>query len=107
MTATGTTTLFKAPTQVTLDVHICDQRRSYRVTFATERQAIEFVERKSQPTDAHPYGNQAFFEVDECPLVPWFLALDAVLNPECEHGLAASLCSGPNHYGEPGDVGFD
>jgi hypothetical protein len=74
----------------TLEVHICDQRRAYKVTFATETQAIAFLERR---TSTH-----AFWEL-EGGSVPadWTKLLD-FLYPTCEHGLSASLCYGPAHY---------
>lgn len=72
---------------ITLEVAICNQRRSYVAKFATEQQAISFIERKS--------STHAFYEMD----VPdSAAALLEVLYPTCPHGLSASNCYGPQHY---------
>lgn len=88
---------------ITLDVHICNQRRAYRVTFApgpkAEALAVAFIEKRSA-THAFSEAEDAPFSYNEYP------RLTECLYPTCEHGLSASLCSGPNHYGEPGDPGF-
>jgi hypothetical protein len=75
---------------VVIYVHICRQRRSYKATFATQAQADAFMDRKGDTC--------AFFtpEGDEIR--------DA---GTCEHGLSADLCSGPHHYAEPGQPGWN
>jgi hypothetical protein len=76
---------------ITLEVHICDQRRSYIARFSTEAQALDFV--KSRNT------THAFHEVEAEPLgyATCPMLLDW-LYPQCEHGLSASNCYGPQHY---------
>lgn len=71
-----------------IEVHICDQRRSYNAKFSTEDQAIDFVTRKSSTC--------AFHEIDEIP-ADWN-AFYELMNPKCEHGMSADLCYGPAHY---------
>jgi hypothetical protein len=75
---------------VTLVIGICDQRRSYRATFATEDQALVFVGRRR--------ATHAVTE-DEVSQIPssWSRLLD-LLYPTCQHGLSAWLCDGPGHY---------
>lgn len=80
------------PDRFVLDVHICDQRRGYRVEFATEAQAVEFFKRKAAE------GNHAFEEVRDTPVPLWARRLLDLLYPKCEHGMDAGLCAGPGHY---------
>lgn len=81
---------------ITLDMHICDQRRGYRVVFEgdgpeVEVRAIEFIQARwsthvpSEPDDAQ-------FDVNK------YEKLYALLYPQCEHGLSESNCYGPQHY---------
>lgn len=80
--------------EIVIDVHVCAtwidgilyDGHTYRATFATDVQAVEFIARKT---------GVAFFPVDEDAMP------DSVLNaldPACEHGLSLRLCMGPNHY---------
>jgi hypothetical protein len=75
--------------KIKLDVHVCAMRNTYTATFATERQAIEFIGRKS--------ATCAFWTRDDSPM-DGYPELMEVLFPTCEHGLSASLCMGPAHY---------
>ena len=75
---------------ITLEAHICAARRSYRVTFATEDQALAFVDRKA--------STHAFFQVDGKPIDPVHARLIDLMYPTCEHGLSLGLCYGPAHY---------
>lgn len=74
----------------TLEIHICDQRRSYLATFATQEQAVEFIARKS--------SNHAFRELDGQPVPADWKALLEALHPTCEHGMSESSCYGPDHF---------
>lgn len=73
--------------EAVLEVHICDQRRSYRATFATEDTAVAFIERHSR--------NHAFH--GEAVPAGW-LRLEETLDPTCEHGMSQSSCYGPDHF---------
>ncbi|MFF4777473.1 hypothetical protein ACFY05_31920 [Microtetraspora fusca] len=75
---------------ITLEIHICDQRRSYLATFATEDQAIAFIERKS--------ATHAFHTLPEFPIDDQYARLWETLDPTCDHGLREALCMGPDHY---------
>jgi hypothetical protein len=75
---------------VTLEIHICDQRRSYLATFSTEAQALAFCKPKS--------ATHAFFTVPGSPLANGWENLEAWLYPTCVHGLSDALCAGPDHY---------
>lgn len=75
---------------ITLEVHICDQRRSYLGRFSTEDQAIDFINRKK--------STHAIHEVDGFPVSDEHQRLLEVLHPTCEHGLSANLCMGSTHY---------
>jgi hypothetical protein len=77
--------------EVTLEIHICDQRRSYLATFCTEEQVMTFIERKMDM-------NHAFYTVPDSDIPDEWMALQDFLWPTCEHGLMASNCSGPMHY---------
>ena len=86
-------------TALTLIVHLCAERRSYYAIFApgTDAVAAAFI------TDR---GSYAAISVDDPggphnPLDGWPLT-EAVLHPECEHGLSLALCAGPEHY--PADL---
>lgn len=85
-----TQTKTPATDYITLRVHICDQRRSYLARFATERQAIDFINRKSAVC--------VFDEVESAPVGNRHGALIDLLCPLCEHGLSANNCYGPQHY---------
>lgn len=79
-------------TKAVLEVHICDQRRSYLAQFPNEQSAIEFYRRKKGT------NNHAIFEVEEASVPRDWERLLEVLYPTCEHGLSEALCWGPNHY---------
>lgn len=79
-------------TPIVLDVHVCDQRRSYKATFATEDQALAFCRARGATHAIGPWDPETF-PWDEVP------ALDAYFNPTCHHGLSQWLCADPvNHY---------
>jgi len=78
-----------------LMIHICADRRGYKVTFSNEDQAISFLKARS--------STHAWWELDtedggqgSVP-VSWTKLLD-YLYPLCEHGLSLDLCEGPDHY---------
>ena len=81
---------------ITLEIHICDQRRSYLVTFEgpdAQRMAIEFVKTRS--------ATHAIWELQDQP-DRWIDhrhgELLELLYPTCPHGLSESNCYGPQHY---------
>lgn len=82
-----------APT-VVLDIHVCAQRRTFRVTFEgpnAEAMAIAFCTVRE--------STHAVWEVDTAPIdYSLFPLLSDYLHPTCEHGLSASNCYGPQHY---------
>ena len=86
--------------RLVLDVHVCDQRRSYRATFATDAAAVDFIARKSS-THAFAVLNDEEAEGDAIEAA-FPLTIEALF-PVCEHGLSLQLCSGPNHFGEVTD----
>ncbi|MDG4826005.1 hypothetical protein O7635_29500 [Asanoa sp. WMMD1127] len=75
---------------IALEIHICDQRRSYTARFATEDQALTFLTVRGM--------THAFHEIKAEP-VDWaaFPRLYDYLYPECEHGMRGD-CYGPQHY---------
>lgn len=75
---------------IALEIHICNQRRSYIARFTTEDQAITFLERK--------VSTHAPFEIKAEPIPAEAQKLLEWMYPICEHGLSADLCEGPNHY---------
>lgn len=79
---------------IVLEVAVCDQRRSYRVTFEgpqAEDMALSFIEGRSK--------THAFHEVEESPFnIEKYERLYGLLYPSCEHGLSLSNCYGPQHY---------
>ena len=79
-----------APGPIALDVHVCAARRTYRATFTTEAQAIDFITERS--------STHAFWTVDSTPIPDGCTALLDTLYPTCEHGLSDALCAGPGHY---------
>lgn len=105
---------------IVLEAHICDQRRSYKVTFEgpnAEAMAIAFMDARGR---THAIGEWIEFDdaahvdpntgdfisytqvpADEQPhLIDGnvYPQLYARLNPTCEHGMSAWLCYGPAHY---------
>lgn len=86
-----------------LEMHICDQRRSYFVTFYRECDAIAFIRQRQEAnealTSAGEYGGgYAWFPLEDSPLPDQWDALYHLLFPTCEHGLSEDLCMGPGHY---------
>jgi hypothetical protein len=84
-------------TRVALEVHICDQRRSYIARFASGDLAVAFMDRRA--------GDHAFSEIEDEPIAPvWgpvtedVLRLLSRLYPLCEHQMDASMCCGPDHF---------
>lgn len=76
---------------IALEIHICDQRRSYVARFATDAQAVAFVTARRSTHAVYELGDSPL-DPGECP------NLFALLYPECEHGMSASNCYGPQHY---------
>jgi hypothetical protein len=76
-------------TVAVLDIHICDQRRSYKATFATEAQALTFLKAR---TSTH-----AFRELEGGSIPITWSDLYDFLYPLCEHNLPGD-CYGPQHY---------
>jgi len=87
------------PTQIetaSLIVHICAERRGYKVTFSNEEQAIAFLTPK---TSTHTWWEISAEDHTGTGSVPMsWTKLQDFLYPACEHGLSLDLCSGPNHY---------
>jgi len=84
-------------TRVALEVHICDQRRSYTAEFASGDQAVAFMTRNA--------ANHSITEMEDRPVAPMYgpvtpdvIRLLDALYPQCEHGLSLELCYGPQHY---------
>jgi hypothetical protein len=80
--------------EITLEMHICDQRRSYLVTFEgpnAEAWALRYIEARGSTHAVHEVEDKPF-DVDKYP------TLYDLLYPTCEHGLSAWLCEGPQHY---------
>lgn len=75
---------------VTLQIHICAQRRSYRATFTTQEQAVDFINRR--------YSTHAVSELEDCPVPGDWKALLEALYPTCEHNMSQSSCYGPDHF---------
>jgi hypothetical protein len=80
---------------IALDIHICDQRRSYKVKFegdgpVVEARALEFVQAR--------WSTHAIHELAAEPIPPEYGQLFDLLYPTCEHGLDLSNCYGPQHY---------
>lgn len=79
-----------------LDVHLCDQRRCYQVTFmagpVADATAAAFIAARTSYTAIEEVGDA---ECDD--YAAWPLTY-AALYPECEHGLSLRLCEGPMHY---------
>jgi hypothetical protein len=74
---------------VKLDVFLTDRPRSIAVSFATEAQALAYLDRPSVATAVER----------EDSLIPndWKLLIDK-LYPTCPHGLSLDLCEGTQHY---------
>lgn len=86
-----------------LEMHICDQRRSYFVEFHRECDVITFIRRHEEANEAllnaGTYGGgYAWSPVEDSPVPEQWAALCDLLFPTCEHGMSADLCWGPNHY---------
>ena len=75
---------------ITLEIHICDQRRSYLAHFATEDQALKFVQAR--------WTTHAVHELEDTPIPDTAAELLDLLYPTCPHGLSLSNCFGPQHY---------
>lgn len=81
-------------------VAVRDDGHSYPVAFATPRQALDFVSRKTdtalvETEDRHLTIQDAEHDADA-------LALYDHMHPACHHGLSAELCMDPvgqNHWG--------
>jgi hypothetical protein len=107
MSSTSTITAAEPVTRVALEVHICDQRRSYTARFDSGDLAVAFMRRKVDEahTAGYAYGNYSINEMEDQPVAPVIgpvtpdvLRLLAELYPTCEHGMSLELCSGPEHF---------
>lgn len=83
---------FTTDPAILLEAHICDQRRSYLVGFASEAQALIWA-------SAH-MKTHAIHELEERPIPSRYDALLDWLYPTCEHGLSADNCYGFDHYAQ-------
>lgn len=92
---------------ITLEIAICDQRRSYMATFANGFQAVAKLKALTARDKAQGYefGNHAWYELEDDPITPQVgpisedaLFLHEFLYPSCEHGLSLAMCAGPGHY---------
>lgn len=86
---------------IVLEVHICDQRRSYKATFTgpeADALAAQFIKDKNATCNhvCYPWDQE-----DEV----WATAdlTVAALYPTCEHGMSLSLCYGPYHFPSAAD----
>lgn len=89
---TATLTAAEAPA-IALEIAICDQRRSYRVTFTgpnAEDMALAFCEARKS-THAPREIEDKLIDERYGRLIDW-------LYPRCPHGLSESNCYGPQHY---------
>jgi hypothetical protein len=100
-------TVTEPTTRVALEIHICDQRRSYTAEFADGDQAVAFMKRKADEAHAagYTYGNYNITEMEDRPVAPMsgpvtpdVIRLLAELYPTCEHGMSLELCCGPDHF---------
>lgn len=74
---------------IALEIHICDQRRSYVARFSAEDQAIAFLAKRS--------ATHAWSETKEEPISGEHKKLMEYLYPLCEHQMLGD-CYGPNHF---------
>ena len=77
---------------IRLEVHICEQRRSYYAEFATEDQALAFIWRK--------WSTHALYETEDSEIKAEHKRLIDMLYPTCIHGMSAWLCEGLMHYSD-------
>lgn len=79
-----------------LEVHICDQRRSYTVTWEgtdeeIDTRATEWLRARGM--------THSFHDVEGFPInYTRFPKFTEWKYPQCYHGLSADLCYGPGHY---------
>lgn len=73
----------------TLDVYLSTNARPTHVTFATEAQALAFLDRPSVAKAE---------ERDDSVIPNEWVTLIKRLYPTCDHGLSLDLCDGPQHY---------
>jgi hypothetical protein len=102
MTTLTTTAPATTAGSITLELHHCNNRATYLVTWEgpdAEARAIAYVAARG--------ATHAFAEVDDSPLPDTCTTLLDALYPTCEHGMSDANCSGPNHFAEPGDPGWD
>ncbi len=74
--------------QAVITVHVCRERRTYRMVVENEQAAVAFIERKSSTC--------AFDAEGDIP-AEW-AALTEALWPTCEHGMSRDSCYGPDHF---------
>ncbi len=110
---------------IKLEVHICDQRRSYAVTFEgpqaenmalafmAARRATHVVSEWMDYDEVDRYDEDGEFRgMTQVPsegqphLIDGiaYPRLYAALNPTCEHGMSAWLCYGPAHYASDAEI---
>jgi hypothetical protein len=78
---------------IVLEIHVADQRRSYRATFQgpdAEITALRFIETR--------WSTHAIHELEDQPIPQKYARLLDLLYPLCEHYLSLSNCCGPQHY---------
>jgi hypothetical protein len=75
---------------IALEIHICDQRRSYVARFSTEDQDLAFAQAREH--------THATYELEKEPVPQHWTRLLEYLYPTCLHGLSESNCYGPQHY---------
>lgn len=113
---------------IRLDVHICDQRRSYVATFEgpqAEDMALAFMATRNSTHAISedlltrrfwvscPYGGDGgHYEYEPLPEAdqPYLIdhvrypRLYATLYPTCEHGMSERGCYGPDHFASEEEI---
>ena len=89
-----------------LEVHICNQSRSYYPSFNTEDQVLGFIARREAQDEAWREANAApawsgghtYTELEDYPIPETWSRVWDLLYPSCPHNLSLDLCYGPGHY---------
>lgn len=93
---------------LTIEVHVCDERRSFIVSFDgpaahAEATALRYMDHLNEQAKhaGYTWGNYAFHLDESNPPSPeQFPKLYDRLFPLCGHGMSLDLCEDPiNHYG--------